>query len=82
MRTDITRSVPGTSSAGRLLETQLRCAQIDIADTQLLKSQLLAPASDIGFQRGQVLRRMIKWLWQYMFLVAAQYNRRHVYVAC
>jgi hypothetical protein len=25
---------------------------------------------------------MIKWLWQYMFLVAAQYNRRHVYVAC
>ena len=65
-----------------LAETQLRRGQVDIADTQLLESQLFAPANDVGFQHRQVLRRMIKWFWQYMFLVAAQYNRRHVYVAC
>ena len=59
------------------LEPGLCNGKINVADANLLKAEFSAPAQDVALKRGQVIACVCRWLWQFKFLVCAQYNRRY-----
>ena len=63
------------------LEPGLCIGKISVAHADLLKAEFSAPAQDVALKCDQVIACVCRWLWQFKFLVCAQYNRRYEFRA-